>query len=181
MTLIPNTLSLIRILFVPFILWLLLLEYFIIAGITIAVISSTDIIDGYIARKFNSETLVGFYLDAIADKVLIISIYIVLSIKTLIPLYLIMFIVFREILISGSYLFGLALKISHNLRPNFISKMNTFCQIFLIIFICFFSNNLSIEYNLIKLIGNFLIITVTVTTILSSFFYIFMWVKAVNN
>jgi len=95
----PNILSLIRIISVPLILWLLIQDLLIIAAIIITAVGLTDFFDGYLARKYNSESLVGFYLDAIADKTLVITIYLILGIKLLLPIYLIIIIVFRE----GSY------------------------------------------------------------------------------
>ena len=77
----------------PLIMWLLLIDSFLEAAIIIIVVSLTDFLDGFIARKYNSETVFGFYLDAIADKVLIVSIYLILGIKLLIPLYLIILII----------------------------------------------------------------------------------------
>ena len=123
----------------PLIMWLLLIDSFLEAAIIIIVVALTDFLDGFIARKYNSETVFGFYLDAIADKVLIVSIYLILGIKLLIPLYLIILIVFRELLISGSYLLGAILDFKTNLKPILVSKINTFLQILLTIFTCLFS------------------------------------------
>ena len=77
MSYLPNILSLVRIILVPLILWLLIQDLYIISAIIITMVGLTDYFDGYLARKYNSESLVGFYLDAIADKVLIITIYLV--------------------------------------------------------------------------------------------------------
>ena len=89
MNYLPNTLSLIRIILVPLILWLLIQDLFVISAIIISIVGLTDYFDGYLARKYNSESLVGFYLDAIADKILIITIYLILGVKLLLPTYLI--------------------------------------------------------------------------------------------
>ncbi|MDC1366024.1 CDP-alcohol phosphatidyltransferase family protein [Pelagibacterales bacterium] len=181
MKLIPNILSLTRILLVPLITWLLLIDSFLEAAIIIIVVGLTDFLDGFIARKYNSETVFGFYLDAIADKVLIVSIYLILGIKLLIPLYLIILIVFRELLISGSYLLGAVLDFKTILKPILVSKINTFLQILLTIITCLFTIS---EFNEVKefiIISNSLIVVVTITTIVSSVIYIIMWLKAVNN
>ena len=136
--------------------------------------------DGYIARRYNHESLVGFYLDSIADKMLVVSIYLILGFKFLLPLNLIMLIIFREILILGSYLFGLALSIRHNIRPIFVSKLNTCVQILLIIFVCL-SSVFQNELIIINIIKNLFIVIVAFTTIASSLIYIIVWTKAVNN
>ena len=165
----------------PLIMWLLLIDSFLIAAIIIIVVGLTDFFDGFIARKYNSETVFGFYLDAIADKVLIVSIYLILGIKLLIPLYLIILIVFREVLISGSYLLGAVLNFKVNLKPILVSKINTFLQILLTIITCLFTISEFKEVKEFIIISNSLIFVVTITTIVSSAIYIIMWLKAVNN
>ena len=165
----------------PLIIWLLLIDSFLEAAIIIIVVGLTDFLDGFIARKYNSETVFGFYLDAIADKVLIVSIYLILGIKLLIPLYLIILIVFRELLISGSYLLGAVLDFKANLKPILISKINTFLQILLTILTCLITISEFKEVKEFIIISNSLIVVVTITTIVSSVIYIIMWLKAVNN
>jgi cardiolipin synthase len=161
--------------------WLLLIDSFLEAAIIIIVVGLTDFLDGFIARKYNSETVFGFYLDAIADKVLIVSIYLILGIKLLIPLYLIILIVFRELLISGSYLLGAVLDFKVSLKPILVSKINTFLQILLTIITCLFTISEFKEVKEFIIISNSLIVVVTITTIVSSVIYIIMWLKAVNN
>ena len=165
----------------PLIIWFLLNNSFLIAAIIIIIVGLTDFLDGFIARKYNSETIFGFYLDAIADKVLIVSIYLILGIKLLIPSYLIILIVFRELLISGSYLLGAILDFKANLKPILVSKINTFLQILLTIFTCLFAIGELGEIKEFFIISTFLIVVVTITTIVSSVIYIIMWLKAVNN
>jgi cardiolipin synthase len=85
MSQVPNILSLVRMLFVPLILWLILSNYFLLSAVVVATVGLTDYLDGYIARRYNYESLVGFYLDSIADKMLIVSIYMILGFKFLLP------------------------------------------------------------------------------------------------
>ena len=165
----------------PLIMWLLLIDSFLEAAIIIIIVGLTDFLDGFLARKYNSETVFGFYLDAIADKVLIVSIYLILGIKLLIPLYLIILIVFRELLISGSYLLGAVFDFKANLKPILVSKINTFLQILLTIITCLFTISKFKEVKEFIIISNSLIVVVTITTIVSSVIYIIMWLKAVNN
>ena len=177
----PNILSLVRIILVPLILWLLIQDLFVISAITISIVGLTDYFDGYLARKYNSETLVGFYLDAIADKILIITIYLILGIKLLLPTYLIILIVFREALVSGAYLLKFLLDLKFNLKPILISKINTFLQITLIVFVCLFTINQFYQLEAVMIVRNFLIAIVTITTIVSLLLYIIIWLKAVGS
>ncbi|TDX51551.1 CDP-diacylglycerol--glycerol-3-phosphate 3-phosphatidyltransferase [Orenia marismortui] len=77
----------------------------IIAGIIFAVSALTDLLDGYIARKYNQVSQLGRLLDPLADKLTMISVFISLSIKDLIPLEIILIILIREtIILFGSFL-----------------------------------------------------------------------------
>ncbi len=100
----PNRLSLVRIIFIPAIVYLISRQeklpllfaciLFVIAGIT-------DGLDGLIARRMSMKTRFGLYLDPIADKLLISSVLITLSCYGLVPLWLTLVIVSRELLING--------------------------------------------------------------------------------
>tara|TARA_B100000768_G_scaffold171419_1_gene178711 strand:- start:1856 stop:2404 length:549 start_codon:yes stop_codon:yes gene_type:complete len=181
MSYLPNILSLVRIILVPLILWLLIQDLYIISAIIITMVGLTDYFDGYLARKYNSESLVGFYLDAIADKVLIITIYLVLGIKLLLPTYLIILIIFREALVSGAYLLKFLLDLKFNLKPILISKINTFLQIALIVFVCLLTINQLNQSEEVIFVRDSLIAIVTITTIVSSLIYIIIWLKAVGS
>ena len=181
MSYLPNILSLVRIILVPLILWLLIQDLYIISAIIITMVGLTDYFDGYLARKYNSESLVGFYLDAIADKVLIITIYLVLGIKLLLPTYLIILIIFREALVSGAYLLKFLLDLEFNLKPILISKINTFLQIALIVFVCLLTINQLNQSEEVIFVRDSLIAIVTITTIVSSLIYIIIWLKAVGS
>ena len=96
-------------------------------------------------------------------------------------LYLIILIVFRELLISGSYLLGAVLDFKANLKPILVSKINTFLQIILTIITCLFTISEFKDVREFIIISSSLIFVVTITTIVSSVIYIIMWLKAVNT
>ena len=92
----------------------------------------TDGLDGWIAKRFNCVTRLGSILDPIADKVLIVSTYVVLVLLGDLPFWLLLLIVFRDAGIIGGYLI---LDTLHNfvpLHPSFLSKVNTLLQIVLV-------------------------------------------------
>jgi len=130
---IPNTLTIFRILLVPvFIIFLInnnlwmALMIFILAGIT-------DGLDGLIARVLNQRTLIGAYLDPIADKFLLISAYLALTIKNMLPAWLSVIVISRDIIIlSGIALLFLMAK-KFIIRPSLLSKATTVSQILAII------------------------------------------------
>ena len=92
----------------------------------------TDGLDGWIAKKFNCVTRLGSILDPIADKVLIVSTYVVLVLLGDLPFWLLLLIVFRDAGIIGGYLILDTLHESVPLHPSFLSKVNTLLQIILV-------------------------------------------------
>jgi CDP-diacylglycerol---glycerol-3-phosphate 3-phosphatidyltransferase len=136
----PNRLSIIRILFVPLIIIFISTEeeelifaaclLFIIAGIT-------DGLDGYIARKMSMKTKLGLYLDPIADKFLVTSVLITLSYYRLVPLWITLILVGRELLITGIRSFYATEGIT--IYPSFSGKLKTALQIIGITCILFYS------------------------------------------
>lgn len=177
---IPNLLSIFRLIIVPVIIWEIISGYYLNAFIFCIIASLSDLIDGFIARKFNAESNLGFYLDALADKFFIISLYLIIGTKLLLPLYLIILVIFRDILISGSYLLSFLSKVEFNLRTTKISKVNTFFQMLLIIFVLANSANFFIEFIFTDSAIRLLSLIVIFTTISSFVVYVFNWIKEYN-
>lgn len=128
---IPNFITLARVLSVPVIFWLLVngnskLAFFIFlfAGIS-------DAIDGYLAKRFNWTTDLGAYLDPLADKLLIVSIYIALAVSRELPLWLVIAVVSRDILILSAVLISWLMDHPVRIKPLIVSKINTAAQIIL--------------------------------------------------
>ncbi len=95
---------------------------FIVAGIS-------DGVDGYIALRFNQVTKLGTYLDPFADKALLMSIYLSMGILELIPLSLVIIVVSRDIMIFGAVILSGMLDKPVEIKPLWISKLNTTAQI----------------------------------------------------
>jgi cardiolipin synthase (CMP-forming) len=126
---IPNLITFGRLLAVPLAVYLILqreLDYafwlFIAAGIS-------DALDGAIARMFRSRTVLGAYLDPLADKALLVSVYLSLASIAEVPLWLVILIVFRDLMIVAGVLLLYTLKESLAMQPLGISKLNTAIQI----------------------------------------------------
>lgn len=126
---IPNSITLARIFSVPLIVWLILREEMLIAFALFVVSGLSDALDGLIAKQFNLTTRLGKYLDPLADKILLVSIYITLGIKGDIPSWLVILVVSRDLLIVGGILFSYLMGTRVRIHPVRISKINTFCQI----------------------------------------------------
>jgi cardiolipin synthase len=137
----------------------------------------SDAVDGYLAKRFNMASELGAYLDPLADKTLIVSIYVTLGIAGKIPLWLVILVVSRDIMIIGaimlSWLLGSPLKV----KPLLVSKLNTVAQI---VFACVVLASLGFNLRADNLIFA-LIPVVAALTLLSVAAYVREFVRHMNN
>jgi len=171
LSLVPNLLTLARIAACP-ILVLLLYEHnydlalylFIAAGIT-------DGLDGYIAKQFNYVSNLGKVLDPMADKLLIGSTYIMLAILGDIPFWLVVLVMFRDLVIVVGYLIIAVMVQTVSVRPTWSSKVNTFLQISLMVSVLLEKSAILS----VPIIVDALILGVLVTTVISGIQYVWLW------
>jgi len=130
---IPNAITFARLLSVPVFIWLLVKEYTDAAFWLFLAAAISDALDGIIAKKFNMQTILGAYLDPIADKVLLVTAFIVLGSKGLIPIWLVITVVSRDALIVGGALLFDTLTGDLSITPLRVSKLNTTVQLLLIL------------------------------------------------
>lgn len=126
---IPNTLTVGRLIAVPVVVWLIASERYEWAFWLFLAAGITDAIDGYLARRLNQRTNLGAYLDALADKTLLMSIYVTLAITGDVPHWLAIIIVFRDLMILGAVVLSWLLERPMAIAPLAISKLNTTAQI----------------------------------------------------
>ena len=131
----PNQLTLLRMIFLPFIVinlvkndykWALAL--FVLAGLS-------DGLDGLLARKLHQQTVLGQYLDPIADKLLMSTMFLVLSIEHMIPWKYTVVVFSRDVsilLVSGVLFMIAGLR---DFRPSIFGKANTFAQVAAVFFV----------------------------------------------
>jgi cardiolipin synthase len=126
---IPNLFTFLRILMTPFILAELARGEFYIAGWLFGAAAATDVLDGAFARRFGWGSKFGLYLDPIADKILLTSVYIGLALSKTVPLWIVLLIFGRDLWIL--LISGVALKFTRyrNLNPSIWGKASTFFQI----------------------------------------------------
>jgi cardiolipin synthase (CMP-forming) len=174
---IPNLISLGRLVSVPVIVWVLL-SGFIELGFWLFVAAAiSDGIDGFIAKRFNRASVLGAYLDPIADKVLLVSIYISLGQLELLPLWLVILVVSRDILIVGAVILSFALEQRVKMAPLTVSKINTFAQIGLAAMVMSRDvHGLPLETAEIGLI-----MVVAVSTVLSGAAYVTAWGQSMGG
>ena len=131
----PNIISLARLFSVPILVWLILTNHFNAAFWLFLAAGISDALDGFIAKHWKQSSKLGTYLDPLADKVLLMGVYITLGAIDQIPLWLSILVVFRDLLIIGGVLLLHVSKAEVKLRTLIISKLNTALQILLIIFV----------------------------------------------
>ena len=132
---IPNLLTLTRIGLVPILLVLLQSHQYAWALCVFMLAGITDGLDGYIARRFDAKTKLGALLDPIADKCLLVASYVMLGSLSLIPFWLMIVVVFRDIVIVSGYLLLVIFFGKIDIRPLLISRVNTVLQIFYILLV----------------------------------------------
>ena len=127
----PNLISIGRLCSAPVIVWLIVTGQLNLAFWVFLLASVSDGVDGYVAKRFNRTTVLGGYLDPIADKTLLVSVYITLGQASYLDLWLVILVVFRDLLIVGGALLFRLLSNSLTMQPLLISKVNTVAQIVL--------------------------------------------------
>ncbi len=132
----PNSLTLLRILLVPVFTYLFLTGSYRIALLVFVFTGLTDVVDGALARRLKKKTTLGSILDPAADKLLMFVTFIVLAMQGLVPVYLTVLVIFRDVWIVGGLFALKQLKRKLYFKPTRLSKLNTFFQL-LTIFLAF--------------------------------------------
>jgi cardiolipin synthase len=127
----PTAITLLRILLVPLIVWATLEGDYGLAFGALLVAGASDAVDGYLARRFNLKTDLGAHLDAVADKALLVSVYVTLGIMKVLPSWLVILVVSRDLLIIGAVVLARLLRRPLVMAPHLLSKVNTVAQILL--------------------------------------------------
>lgn len=167
----PNLITLSRIALAPALVlvlndgdYRLALAIFVIAGLS-------DGLDGFIAKRFHYQSRFGAILDPAADKILLVSAYVMLTVLHQLPLWLVIVVVFRDLLIIGGYVVYTSMYGPVHMRPSWISKFNTFMQIALVV-IVLFEQAFDIAYPQVITILAYLVF---VTTVASGGHYLWTW------
>ena len=174
---IPNLITLARILLVPVVVWAIATGQMYFAFLLFLAAGISDAVDGFLAKRFGMKTELGAYLDPLADKVLIVSIYVTLGITGVIPLWIVILVVSRDIMIVGAIILSWLIDRPVQIRPHMISKVNTAVQIVfagLVLFVHSFSLNGEPVLTLVMVL-------VAVLTSVSVALYLAEWVRHMNS
>ncbi len=126
---IPNLFTLARILLIPIFIWLLLCEMLNIALLVFFIAGVTDALDGFIARVSDQKSRLGAYLDPLADKLLLVSSFLVLGHLGLVPGWLVIIAVSRDVMIVLGLVTLTFFSVTIKIEPVLLSKLNTLLQI----------------------------------------------------
>ena len=177
---IPNLITLLRLVSVPLIVWVILQNrmdfafgLFVLSGIS-------DAIDGPLARRTGKVSELGTILDPIADKALLVSIYVTLGIQGGLPSWIVITVVSRDVLIVGGILLAYLLEKPVEINPLQVSKINTGAQIVLAAFVLFDLGFSGATRMIQPWVIEALIILVAITTVLSGVLYAVGWVRTVT-
>ena len=128
---IPNLITIARLFLVPLTIWLITSDEPVAAFWAFVIAGVSDGIDGFIARQFKQRSVLGSYLDPLADKTLLVSIYVAFAIIGDLPVWLAILVVSRDLLIVAGVVLSWMLDRPVAMHPRWISKANTLAQIVL--------------------------------------------------
>ncbi|MBV8775771.1 MAG: CDP-alcohol phosphatidyltransferase family protein [Alphaproteobacteria bacterium] len=170
---VPNLITLSRLMSVPLMIWLIVGSEFAVAFWVFIAAGISDALDGFIAKRFDCRTRLGALLDPAADKALISSVYVALGIAEMLPNWLVILVVFRDVTIIGGFILFQTIAVPRNFDPLYISKINTAMQIALVGYVLGRSG-----------LGlpdggptGVLVIATAATTVLSGFSYLIRWAR----
>jgi cardiolipin synthase len=159
------------------VIWLISAQCFDWALWLFIIASVSDGLDGAIARLCNARTKLGSYLDPLADKALLVGTYGMLGFEGHIPSWLVIMVVFRDIVIVGGALVFHVLTGALEMKPLLISKLNTFAQITLAVsFLAHLGGILTLDP-----LQKPMIYAVALTTVLSGVIYVVKWSLMASN
>jgi len=170
---IPNIITLFRILLVPVIVWAIASNEMEVAFAIFVIAGLSDAVDGFLAKRFDMASELGALLDPLADKALLVSIYVSLGIWGAVPRWIVILVVSRDIMIVGavivSWVFGKPIP----MKPLMVSKLNTVAQVtFAAVVLASLAFGFSWEPYDVYLMG-----LVAVLTLVSVSFYLVEWTR----
>lgn len=169
----PNFITILRFLMAPAVVYALLLGAMMPAFIIFIIAGISDGVDGFIARQFNQQSELGAYLDPIADKLLLVTVFIMLAILGFLPQWLVVLVVSRDVLIVIAVILSSVMAQPVKVNPLFVSKANTAFQIALAS-VVMAELAFEVTFGDLRLI---LIYCVAALTILSAAAYLRVWVN----
>jgi cardiolipin synthase (CMP-forming) len=174
---IPNLITLTRLMSVPLMIWLIVSERFGVAFGVFLGAGVSDALDGFIAKRFDCRTRLGALLDPVADKALLSSVYVALYVAGLLPNWLVILVVFRDVTIIGGFVLLQTIAAPRKYDPLYISKLNTLVQIALVGYVL---GRKAIGFP-DGVLTDVLVVMTAVTTVLSGLSYLVRWARLLST
>ncbi len=170
----PNAITLARLLAVPAAVWLVVQGWYEAALWLFLIAGLSDAVDGWLARRLDQVTRLGSLLDPVADKALLVSVFVSLGVRDLLPAWLVILVVFRDALIvSGWLLSQILMPSAQAVRPHWTSKLNTCVQL---VFAAGVLGALAWPLD-IPLAAEIAYAVVATTTVVSGGVYVVVWMR----
>jgi len=131
----PNLISILRLIAAPFVAWLIADAHYREALGLVIFAGLTDWFDGFTARKFNATGQTGVVLDPLADKILLVVLFVQLTVSNLIPLWMLLLALIRDLVIVVGALLIRIFRNVHRFVPSIWGKVSTFFQIMLVLMV----------------------------------------------
>ena len=161
---------------VPVVVWAIASREMQVAFLLFLAAGASDAVDGFLAKRFGMASELGASLDPLADKALIVSIYVSLGITDAIPRWIVILVVSRDILIIGGVMLAWFLGRPMTVKPLLVSKLNTAAQI---VFASLVLAALAFSFNA-EPAQTVIMWTVAALTLLSVGFYVREWWRHMN-
>lgn len=168
---IPNIITIFRLLLIPPVAWAILNEEYKLALILFFIAGFSDGLDGFLARVFHWQSKLGSFLDPLADKFLTIICFYLLAWKGLIPWWLFVVILLRDVIILGGAAAYHLVTHALEMHPTMMSKINTALQIIVILAILYSYGISPLSDDLLQV----LIMLLFITSVLSGLLYVLLW------
>lgn len=169
----PNIITVARLLIVPLLVYALAHHYSLAAFLLFVVAGVSDGIDGFIARRFNQSSELGAWLDPIADKLLMTTVYLILGFMDHLPDWLVIMVISRDVLIVGAVMLSSLMGRPVTVMPIMVSKATTVAQIVLaavVLYLLAFDVSASVAVSVLVLLTAGL-------TIVSGASYFVIWMR----
>lgn len=174
---IPNLITILRLILVPGVVLAMMQGRWDWAFAGFAVAGASDGVDGFIARRFDQRSRLGGYLDPMADKLLLVSVFVVLGVAGELPLWLVILVVSRDVLIVLAVLLSSLMAQPVEMKPLLVSKANTAVQLLLAAFVL---GELAFGIDM-GAIRPALIILSGLLTVASAAAYLVAWLRHMND
>lgn len=169
----PNAVTIGRFLLVPIVVWAIASMQMRIAFWLFVAAALSDMLDGFLAKRFDMTSEFGAYLDPLADKAMLMSIYVSLALAGLLPLWLVIAVVSRDLMILGAIIVSWLVDQPLKIHPLMVSKVNTTAQ-FILAAMVLGTSAFDVHPGFLLTVA---IIAVAVLTGLSAAAYLLAWMR----